>query len=68
MSATVRVDPDICLGSRMCEIRFGHLFKVLDEGLAVPVHEVLESQQEIDAAVDAMHGCPTGAIAVADEH
>ncbi len=68
MSATVRVDPDICLGSGMCEIRFGHLFKVADVGLAVPVHEVLESQQDIDAAVDAMHGCPTGAITVTDEH
>lgn len=68
MNATVRVDPDICLGSRMCEIRFGHLFTVADVGIAVPVNDVLETQQDIDAAVDAMHACPTGAITVTDEH
>jgi ferredoxin len=68
MTAIVGVDPDICLGSGMCELRFGHLFTVLKEGLAVPVRPSLESQQDIDAAVDAMHGCPTGAITVTDEH
>jgi ferredoxin len=68
MSATVEVDPDICLGSSMCQMRFGHLFTVGEDGLAVPIRPVLESQQDIDAAVDAMHGCPTGAITVTDEH
>jgi ferredoxin len=68
MSATVRVDPDLCLGSRMCEIRAGHLFKVADEGIATPELQVLDSDADIDTATDAMHGCPTGAISVTDEH
>jgi ferredoxin len=68
MSAIVRVDHDLCLGSRMCEIRAGHLFKVADEGLALPEEQTLELPVDIDTAVDTMHGCPTGAISVSDGH
>jgi ferredoxin len=66
LSAKVAVHPGMCLGSKMCERRAGHLFRVID-GTAQLVSETLTDPADIDAAVDAMHGCPTGAIEVHDE-
>lgn len=68
MSVTVRVDHGLCLGARMCEIRAGHLFTVTPDGVAVPERQVLESAADIDAATEAIDGCPTAAISVTDEH
>jgi ferredoxin len=48
----------------MCELMAGHLFKVGPSGIAEPVNAELTSQDEIDAATDAMNGCPSGAIVV----
>lgn len=64
MKAIIRVDKELCLGSRMCEIRAGALFAVTDDGLAEPVEEIVHSDDQINAAIDASYGCPTGAIMV----
>jgi ferredoxin len=68
MNATVRVDPELCRGSRMCEIRAGHLFTVVDAGLSVPVHAVLEARGVSTPPSMPCMGAPPARSQVTDEH
>ena len=56
-----RVDQDRCVGCRTCESICEDVFKINDDGFAeVIVDEVADDVK--DAAIEAMEGCPTGAI------
>lgn len=64
MTARLRVDPSLCMGARMCERAAAGLLVVGTDNIARVVVEELVEQKDIDAAVDAMYGCPGGAIEV----
>lgn len=64
-SASVAVDAELCLGSQMCLRTAPDLFR-FEGDVSVPVRPLLTAPADMDRAVDAMHGCPFGAIEVAD--
>jgi len=62
--ARIEIDESICLGSGMCELMAEHLFAVNSHGVAVPLEPDLHSTESVNAATDAMNGCPSGAIRI----
>jgi ferredoxin len=63
-NATVSVDRGACVGSGICEVIARHLFTLGPDHISVPTQPTLTNDDEVDAAVDAAHSCPTAAIAV----
>lgn len=62
----VKVNQDICIGCGACMSIAPDVFEMNEEGLAVSKkgHNVLEKleKEEQEDVMDALEGCPTGAI------
>lgn len=61
----VQVDRDRCVGSGVCESLAPEVFELDDDGVLV-VHRDEPDASQLDAVRDAVHSCPTRALAVAD--
>jgi ferredoxin len=60
----IRVDPDKCIGSGVCEVLASHAFLVSDDGLC----QVLVADDDSDAdsrVLKAIESCPPRAITLA---
>lgn len=54
------VDKDTCIGCGACQAICPEVFEIDDTGLASAIGEA--SDDVVDAATDAMEGCPVNAI------
>ena len=62
MSVRIKVDLDWCQGNARCVLEAPDVFSLSDDGKAVYLSEVDDSQREaVEAAVDA---CPTQSIEI----
>ncbi len=59
----VRVDRSRCLGTGGCEAVAPEVFEVGDDGVV----RVLVDEADDEAVRDAVHACPTMALALADD-
>ncbi|WP_053643239.1 MULTISPECIES: ferredoxin [unclassified Streptomyces] len=59
---TLSVDAAVCTGAGTCEAMHPRLFKVRDEGYAVPLRTVLVDPADIEDADSVLDVCPTEAI------
>lgn len=57
-----KVDQDKCIGCGACEAICEEVFKIGDEGLAEASKDEIKDEKIKESAIDAMEGCPTGAI------
>jgi ferredoxin len=65
--ASVTVDRSVCVGSGVCAVVADGLFELDADGLSSPLRASVSVQADIDAALDAVHSCPSAAITVRDE-
>ncbi len=57
----LKVNEDVCIGCGACQAVCDEVFEIKDDGIAtVIVDEISEDLKE--SALDAMEGCPVGAI------
>ncbi len=57
----LKVNEDVCIGCGACQAVCDEVFEIKDDGIAtVIVDEISEDLKE--SALDAMEGCPFGAI------
>jgi ferredoxin len=67
MSEAVRahVEPDVCIGSGMCEATAPDLFEVTDEGTSRVLVDPVPPER-VEAARQAAADCPTRALTLED--
>ncbi|MFF4873934.1 ferredoxin [Streptomyces sp. NPDC090109] len=63
---TLSVDTTACTGAGTCEAMHPRLFKVRDEGYAVPLRTELADPADIEDAASVLDVCPTEAIRLAE--
>ncbi len=56
----LKVDKNICIGCGACQAICPNVFEIEEDGLAAAINEVTDENKE--EALDAMAGCPVGAI------
>ena len=59
------VDQDQCIGCGMCEATCPEVFSMNDDGLAEAISDDV-SEEYIEAANEALEGCPVGCISKED--
>lgn len=57
----LKVDTDVCIGCGACQATAPDVFEINDEGLAEVTCETVPEELNMDA-LDALEGCPVGAI------
>lgn len=57
----LKVDDSVCIGCGACEAICGKCFRINDEGVAEVIVKAIP-EEEKENAIDAMEGCPAGAI------
>ncbi len=57
----VKVNKDVCIGCGACQAIAPDVFEIEDDGLAFATEEEI-SEDIKDDVIDAVEGCPTGAI------
>jgi len=63
----VKVNKDLCIGCGACQAIEPTIFEIEDDGLAIA--KDIEIEEEIkENAIDALEGCPTGAIEEIDDN
>lgn len=60
----VSANADVCAGTGICQHIAAHLFHLGDDHTVSVISDRLESESDIEAGLDAMNSCPTGAIEV----
>ena len=62
----VKVNKDICIGCGACQAIAPEIFEIEDDGLAKAIPEEI-SGHDTENAMDALEGCPVGAIEKIDK-
>ena len=57
----LKVNEDICIGCGACQAICDKVFEISDNGLATVIVDEISDEFKEDA-IDAMEGCPVGAI------
>lgn len=57
-----KVDQDKCIGCGACQAICEDVFEINDDGFAEAKKDEIKDEKIKEAAIDAMEGCPTGAI------
>lgn len=62
----VKVNKDVCIGCGACQAIVPEVFEIEDDGLAIA--KDIEINDDIkEDVIDAVEGCPTGAISEIEE-
>lgn len=62
----VKVNKDICIGCGACQAIVPEVFEIEDDGLAI-AKDIEISDDIKEDVIDAVEGCPTGAISEIEE-
>ena len=62
----VKVNKDICIGCGACQAIVPEVFEIEDDGLAI-AKDIEISDDIKEDVIDAVEGCPTGAISKIEE-
>ena len=57
----VKVNKEVCIGCGFCQATEPSIFEIEDDGLAAAKNEEISKEIE-ENVIDALEGCPTGAI------
>ena len=62
----VKVNKDVCIGCGACQAIVPEVFEIEDDGLAI-AKDIEISDDIKEDVIDAIEGCPTGAISEIEE-
>lgn len=62
----LKVNQDLCIGCGACAAICPNVYDLNDDGLAFVKVEEIE-KEDVEEAVDALEGCPTGAISEVED-
>lgn len=62
----VKVNKDVCIGCGACQAIVPEVFEIEDDGLAI-AKDIEISDDIKEDVIDAVEGCPTGAISEIEE-
>ena len=62
----VKVNKDVCIGCGACQAIVPEVFEIEDDGLAI-AKDIEISDDIKEDVIDAVEGCPTGAISKIEE-
>lgn len=61
-----KVDKEKCIGCGACSCICDDVFEIEDDGLACAKNEDVKDEDVMNAAIEALEGCPTSAITKED--